>query len=33
MKSYYEPDDLQKFSTITRVNKPLGDKYFSYYNA
>ena len=33
MKSYYEPDDLQKFSTITRVNKPLGDKYFSYYNS
>ena len=33
MKSYYEPDDLQKFSTITRVNKPLGDKHFSYYNS
>ncbi len=33
MKSYYEPDDLQKFSTITRVNKQLGDKYFSYYNS
>lgn len=33
MKSYYEPDDLQKFSTITRVNKPLGDKFFSYYNS
>ncbi len=33
MKSYYEPDDLQKFSTITRVNKQLGNKYFSYYNS
>jgi alkylhydroperoxidase/carboxymuconolactone decarboxylase family protein len=33
MKSYYEPDDLQKFSTITRVNRQLGDKYFSYYNS
>lgn len=29
--NYYESDDLKKFGDITRVNKPLGDKFFEYY--
>ena len=31
MSAYYESEDLKKFSSITRVNKPLGDKFFACY--
>ncbi len=30
--SYYNPDDLPKFSKIADFQKPLGDKFFEYYN-
>ena len=30
-KTYYNPDDLKKFSDITNWNKELGDKFFDYY--
>jgi alkylhydroperoxidase/carboxymuconolactone decarboxylase family protein len=33
LKPYYQPEDLNKFGDITRVNKELGDKYFDYYNS
>jgi alkylhydroperoxidase/carboxymuconolactone decarboxylase family protein len=33
MATYYDPSDLPKFSNITRVNKDLGNKFFSYYNS
>jgi alkylhydroperoxidase/carboxymuconolactone decarboxylase family protein len=29
--SYYNPDDLAKFSKITDFQKKLGDKFFDYY--
>ena len=32
MENYYRSEDLKKFSDISRVNKPLGDKFFAYYN-
>jgi len=31
MKTYYNPDDLKKFSKIGEFQKPLADKFFSYY--
>ena len=33
MSSYYQSDDLDKFSDISRVNKTLGDKFFDYYTS
>lgn len=32
MENYYCSEDLKKFSNIRRVNKKLGDKFFSYFN-
>jgi alkylhydroperoxidase/carboxymuconolactone decarboxylase family protein len=32
MNPYYDSRDLKKFGNITRVNKALGDKFFSWYN-
>ncbi len=32
MKTYYNPDDLKKFGQIAEFDKPLADKFFSYYN-
>lgn len=32
MGSYYESEDLKKFTDIKRVNKELGEKFFEYYN-
>ena len=29
--TYYNPDDLDKFSDISEFEKPLADKFFSYY--
>ena len=31
MKTYYNPDDLKKFSKIGEFQQPLADKFFSYY--
>lgn len=31
--TYYNPKDLKKFSKIKEFQKPLGDKFFEYYNA
>ena len=31
MKSYYEPEDLKKFSSITEFHESLGKKFFDYY--
>lgn len=31
MKTYYNPDDLKKFPKIGDFQKPLADKFFSYY--
>jgi alkylhydroperoxidase/carboxymuconolactone decarboxylase family protein len=31
MNAYYESEDLKKFSSIARVNKPLGGKFFACY--
>lgn len=31
MKTYYNPDDLKKFGKIGDFQKPLADKFFSYY--
>lgn len=31
MKTYYNPEDLKKFGSITDLQKPMGDKFFSYY--
>ncbi len=31
MKTYYNPDDLKKFGKIGEFQKPLADKFFSYY--
>ena len=31
MGNYYESEDLEKFQDISRVNKNLGDRFFSYY--
>ncbi len=31
MGNYYESEDLEKFQDISRVNKTLGDHFFSYY--
>ena len=31
MKTYYNPEDLKKFGKITDFQKPMGDKFFSYY--
>lgn len=33
MADYYRSEDLAKFENISRVNKDLGDKFFSYYNS
>ena len=30
-KSYYQPEDLKKFSAITEWNETLGKKFFDYY--
>lgn len=30
-KSYYQPEDLGKFSSITEFQKKMGDKFFDYY--
>ncbi|MFL2623240.1 MAG: arsenosugar biosynthesis-associated peroxidase-like protein [Flavobacteriaceae bacterium] len=30
-KTYYNPDDLKKFSGITEWNQELGEKFFEYY--
>lgn len=32
-KEYYNPEDLNKFSSITEWNKELGDKFFDYYSS
>tara|TARA_Y100000817_G_scaffold284982_1_gene251916 strand:- start:401 stop:739 length:339 start_codon:yes stop_codon:yes gene_type:complete len=29
--TYYKPEDLGKFGSITEMNKELGDKFFEYY--
>ena len=29
--SYYDPQDLKKFGDIRQLQKPMGDKFFSYY--
>ena len=31
MKTYYNPEDLKKFGKIGEFQKPLADKFFSYY--
>jgi len=31
MNTYYNPDDLKKFGKIGEFQKPLADKFFSYY--
>ena len=31
MGNYYESEDLEKFPHISRVNKKLGDMFFSYF--
>jgi len=31
--NYYDPRDLKKFGKIREYQKPLGDKFFEYYNA
>jgi alkylhydroperoxidase/carboxymuconolactone decarboxylase family protein len=31
MKTYYNSDDLKKFGKIGEFQKPLADKFFSYY--
>ena len=30
-KSYYQPEDLKKFSEISEWNETLGEKFFDYY--
>lgn len=30
-KTYYDPDDLKKFGSITEWNEELGKKFFDYY--
>ena len=30
-KTYYNPEDLKKFSAITEWNEALGEKFFEYY--
>ena len=30
-KTYYNPEDLKKFSAITEWNEALGEKFFDYY--
>jgi alkylhydroperoxidase/carboxymuconolactone decarboxylase family protein len=30
-KSYFNPEDLKKFSTITDFQKDMGDKFFEWY--
>lgn len=32
MNTYYNPEDLKKFNNIGEFDKPLADKFFSYYN-
>lgn len=32
MSNYYDSCDLKKFGNITRINKALGDKFFSWFN-
>jgi alkylhydroperoxidase/carboxymuconolactone decarboxylase family protein len=32
-KSYYNPSDLKKFGDIAEFNKPLADKFFSWYGS
>ena len=29
--TYYKPEDLSKFTSISEFNKELGDKFFEYY--
>jgi alkylhydroperoxidase/carboxymuconolactone decarboxylase family protein len=31
MNTYYNPEDLKKFNNIGEFDKPLADKFFSYY--
>jgi|SRR5688572_14048884 len=31
MNTYYNPDDLRKFGNIGEFDKPLADKFFSWY--
>ena len=31
MNTYYNPEDLKKFGNIGEFDKPLADKFFSYY--
>ena len=31
-KTYYNPEDLKKFSDITDWNKEIGEKFFDYYS-
>lgn len=31
-KTYYNPEDLKKFSDITKWNKEIGEKFFDYYS-
>lgn len=32
-KSYYQPEDLKKFGSITEWSEDLGAKFFDYYNS
>ncbi len=32
-KSYFNPEDLQKFGNITEFQKEYGDKFFEYYTS
>ncbi len=32
METYYNPSDLAKFASVGEGNKPLMDKFFSWYN-
>lgn len=32
-KTYYKPEDLGKFGSITEFQKELGDKFFGYYTS
>lgn len=33
METYYKPEDLGKFGTITEESPELGEKFFAYYGA
>ena len=32
-KTYFNPEDLKKFGTVTEWQKQMGDKFFEYYNS